>query len=58
MSYVYKKKVKLDKKQQLIYSFIRVEASKVIEFFKKITWCDTNLLLKPFFDINNVIFGL
>ena len=33
MSYVYKKNVKHDKSQKLIYFFFRVDASKVDEFF-------------------------
>ena len=40
------------------FTFFRVEASKVNEFFKNIRLFDTNLLLKHSFDNNNVIFGL
>ena len=58
MSYVYKKNVKHDKNQKLIYFFFRVKASKVNEFFKNIRLCDTNPFLKPSLDNNNVIIGL
>ena len=57
MSYVYKKSVKHDENQKLIYFFFRVEASKVNEFFENIRLCDTNPLLKPSCDNNNVIIG-
>ena len=50
--------VKHDKNQKLIYFFFRVEANKVNEFFKNLRLCDTNPLLKPSFDNNNVIIGL
>ena len=57
MSYVYKKNIRHDKNQKLIYFFFLVETSKFNEFFKNIRLCDTNPLLKPSFDNNNVIIG-
>ena len=38
--------------------FFRIEASKVNELFKNNRLCDTNPILKPSFDNNNVIIGL
>ena len=57
-SYIYQKNVKHDKNQKLIYFIVSVEASKVNEFFKNIGLCDTNPLLTPSVDNNNVIIGL
>ena len=53
MFFVYKKNVKHDK-NQINLLFFRVEVN---EFFKSIRLCDTIPLLKPSFDINNVIIG-
>ena len=58
LPYIYKKKVKHNKNQKVVYFFFRVEASKVNKFFKNIRFCDSNPLLKPSFDNNNVIIGL
>ena len=58
MSYDYKKNVKHDKNQKLIYFFFHVETSEVNEFFENIKLCDTDPLFKTFFDNNNFIFGL
>ena len=58
MSYVYKKNVKHDKNQKLIYFFFRFEASKVNEFFKNIRLCETNPFLKPSYDNNNFLIDL
>ena len=57
MSYDYKKDVKQDKNQKLIYFFfVWKPVSKVNEFFKNIRLCETNTqFLKPSFDNNNVI---
>ena len=59
MSYVYKKNVRHDKNQKLIYFFFVLKPIKPVnEIFENIRLCEINTHLKPSFDNNNVIIGL